>query len=307
MLSSRSGLAAHLRARAASAAGLLALTTTLVVALSSPSAAAGPGVYGAWTLAGSGTSWSGTVAVAAAGFPAVSYTSDTTTPFLDTTAFLGASTPFGAAFGSSQGSNYLRASTSSDGDSHTTFTFASPTPASGWGFALGDIDVDQVTVTATDALGNPVPTASLGFQGVFNFCDNTPRPAACPPLATSTTGAPPASDTPTWDAGTATLVGHGTDTTGADGWFEPTVPVKTLTFVFHAQRGKPIYQIWFAAIPAVAPTTTSTTTTLAPTTTAAPSTTAAPATTAAPTTAPTGVLPESTAAAPVVAQPTFTG
>jgi uncharacterized repeat protein (TIGR01451 family) len=37
-----------------------------------------------------------------------------------------------------------------------------------------------------------------------------------------------------------------TDTTGASGWFQPTVPLKTLTFSYRWRSGFPVYQTWFA-------------------------------------------------------------
>jgi hypothetical protein len=43
------------------------------------------------------------------------------------------------------------------------------------------------------------------------------------------------------------LLGNVLDTTGASGWFRPTVAIRTLTLVFTWQSGQPIYQTWFAS------------------------------------------------------------
>ena len=106
---------------------------------------------------------------------------------------------------------------------------------------VADIDADQVTVTATLADGSPATPADLGFQGVFNLCDVTPRPGGCP--------GPLPGDVPTWDPATATLTGNatGADSFGAAGWFEPQLPLRSLTLTFAWRAGLPIYQTWFAS------------------------------------------------------------
>jgi hypothetical protein len=223
-------------------------------------------------VAGGSGAFTGTMGDLGTGFPPATFTSDATGATgveiqSGAGTWLPASTPFGAVFGSSQGQPYASVRyAASQTPSTTTFTFSSPTPTSGWGFTLGDIDADAVTVSATDAAGDPVPIAGLGFEGTFNYAGNA--------------------DLPTWDAGTGTLTGSGSDTTGAAGWFRPTAPLRTLTFVFSVQTGFPIYQVWFAAqeqavttttaAPTSTTSTTSTTTTPAPTAPAAGRTAAAP-------------------------------
>jgi hypothetical protein len=256
----------------------LAVAAVAAVAWSGASlSAAGPGTYAAWSVGGGSGAFTGAMAIGLAGFPSATFTSDATGATgveinSGAATYLPTSSPWGAVFGSSQDHQYASVRyAAGQTPSTTTFTFDSPTPATGWGFSLGDIDADTVRITATDATGSAVPVSALGFQGGFNY-------------------SPPNSDEPTWDAGTGTLIGSGSDTTGAAGWFRPTVAIRTLTFTFSVLSGFPIYQIWFAALPE-AVTTTTTTTTAAPTT-AAP-TTAAP-TTAAPSSTSTSVAPTTT-------------
>ncbi len=61
------------------------------------------------------------------------------------------------------------------------------------------------------------------------------------------TGGPPYTDVPTWNPSTSTLTGNVADTSGASGWFAPTVPLTSLTLLFTPQSGLPIYQLWIAA------------------------------------------------------------
>jgi hypothetical protein len=223
---------------------LCALGFGPVVAASTAPAATGS-AYAAWTVSGANPSWTGTLAIPATGFPGGTFTSDGSSPTIPSgaSAFLGASTPFGAVFGSSANQPYLSLRTAAgNAPSTTTFTFATPTPASGWAFAFGDVDADQVQVSATDATGAPVAVGGLGFQQSFNYCTNVPKPSGC--------GAGPFTDTPVWNPGTSTLVGNGVDTDGASGWFRPTTAIKTLTFRFSRLAGIPIYQVWFAALTA---------------------------------------------------------
>jgi hypothetical protein len=169
------------------------------------------------------------------------FATDSNTPSVPSgaSAFLGPGTPFGAAFGSSEGHPYLSPRTAvGTTPSTTTFTFATATPSSGWGFALGDIDADPVTVTATAADGSAVPVAALGWQSAFNYCGASPLPSSCGGAQT---------DTPVWDPATATLRGNGVGTSGGAGWFMPANGIKTLTLRFTPLSGLPIYQIWFAA------------------------------------------------------------
>ncbi|WP_420122596.1 DUF7507 domain-containing protein [Nakamurella sp.] len=228
--------------------GAVALAAALPV-VAAPSAAAAPGpVYASFAdLTGTAGAYQGAMTLAP-GFPTATITSTSRSggvgPQTGTSTWLPAGSPPGAEFGSSQGQAYLNLRPASDdaaGASVTTYTFATPTPGSGWGFVLGDIDADQVTVTATDPDGHPVPATDLGFAGVFNYCDATPRSSTCSGLAAPY-------DVPTWDPATATLTGNAdaTDTVGAAGWFRPTAPLETLTLTFRGRSGFPVFQTWFA-------------------------------------------------------------
>lgn len=222
-------LLATTRVRALSAVAAAALTIPLAAA---PATAAGS-AYGAWVPGG--------LDVPVTGFPDAALTSTSTSVTPAASAFLNRDTPFGAVYGSSRGQNYLGLRTAQGGaDSLTTLAFPSPAPV-GWGFALGDVDADTVRVTATGAGGEPLTAAQLGFQSSFNYCTGTPRPSCA-------VGSAPFTDQPVWNADTATLVGNGRDTSGASGWFRPTVPVRSLSLTFHVQTGVPAYQLW-AAVP----------------------------------------------------------
>jgi hypothetical protein len=218
-------------------AGAVALAA-LILSGTGVTAIPSSGAYPDWTLNGT----AGTMAIPVTGFPAAILATNSTSPSLQSGAstYLSASTPFGQAFGSSQGRPYaLLRTAAGQAPSTTTFTFANPTPAR-WGFALGDIDADKVAVSATDAAGGPVSAASLGFESSFNYCAVSPRPPAC--------GAGPFTDQPAWDPATKTLTGNGSDTAGAAAWFRPAVPIRTLTFTYSRLSGSPVYQAWFAAM-----------------------------------------------------------
>jgi hypothetical protein len=205
--------------------------------------------YGAWTPAtGVSGSFATTVQLPGTGYPLARVVSDSVgaTQPTGATTYFNATTPPGLVFGSSLNQPYLNLRPATgNSPSTTTYTFDRAVPT-GWGFVLGDIDSDKIRVTGTLADGSPALTAQLGFQGVFNPClpapAPTPRPAACTdPTVTK--------DLPTWDPATATLTGNPTaaDTFGANGWFVPTVPLKTLTMTFSFRSGFPVYQTWFAA------------------------------------------------------------
>lgn len=227
-----------------------AVATAALVVFPSAAQAADGGEYASWARAGSSGAWQAT-GTPAAGFPVASVTSNATSVTAPTgaSAFLGAATPPGQVYGSSQNKGYLNISTAAGiTPSTTTVTFASPTPASDWAFILGDLDADILTIAATDANGDPVSPADLGFEETFNYCAYAPKPGAC-------TGPGPFTDVPTWSADTASLVGDGDDTLGAAAWFQPTVAIKTLTFTFAAINGFPIFQFWLAtkAVPVMIP------------------------------------------------------
>lgn len=215
--------------------GTVAAAAAAAVLLPSAALAA---EYAAW----SGGSGSFQMSSPATGFPGAGLTTDgspVTTPS-GKSIWMGEDTPFGAAFGSSQNKGYIGIGTTGGNlPSTTTVVFDSPTPDANWGFALGDIDVDMVRISGTDADGNPLTAADLGYQSSFNLCQNSPRPAGCKSAAT---------DQPTWDAATMTLTGTNSgDTVGATGWFRPAASIASLTFTFTDFTGIPMFQFWLAA------------------------------------------------------------
>jgi hypothetical protein len=217
----------------------LGLSLSTVGAFSGAEAAyaAGASSYGQWSLGSGG----GSVSVPVPGFPTATVSTDSTSASAPSgaSAYLNSSTPFGQAFGSSQGQPYALLRTArGTTPSTTTLDFARPTAANSWGFNLGDIDADTAQISATGADGNPVSIADLGFQSVFNFCTGSPLPSTC--------GGRQDTDTPVWDPAAGTLTGNVADTNGASGWFRPTVAIKSLTIKFSAQTGLPVYQLWLA-------------------------------------------------------------
>ena len=228
----------------------LVLVALLGIALAVQNAAIARADTASWadlTFTGSANAYTGTMQQRANAFPAATYFSDSTSGSATgrqsgASTYLTAATAVGQKYGSSQGRPYLnlRPFTQNGagvpGASTTTYTFERPTPATGWTFVLGDVDADQVTVAATDAAGQPVPPSALGFRSVLNYCG----PGVCPAE----------SDVPTWDPATAVLRGNvaAVDTSGAAAWFEPTVPLTSLTFTFTRRAGFPVYQTWFAAL-----------------------------------------------------------
>ncbi|MER5865959.1 Ig-like domain-containing protein [Kitasatospora sp. NPDC002040] len=213
-----------------------ALTALTLLSVAGPASAA-DSVYGEWSVPGG----SGTLTVPATGFPAATVTTDSTGPSVPSgsSAYLNGSTPFGAAYGSSQGDPYLSLHTAAGGvPSTTTIGFATPPAAGSWAFTLGDVDADAVQISGTAADGSALTAADLGHQGTFNYCTGSPVPSSCGGAQT---------DRPQWNAATATLTGNGPDTSGAAAWFRPVKAVKSLTFVFSVQTGVPVYQIWVAA------------------------------------------------------------
>ncbi|MDN3239020.1 MSCRAMM family protein [Glycomyces tritici] len=159
--------------------------------------------------------------------------------------WLSAGTDIGAKYGTSKHQPYVNLRPQADrpdSPSYTTYAFNEPVPPGGWAFALGDIDADQVKVIAKGPDGSALTAAELGFQGAFNYCSaSSPGGPSCTRDGT---------DVPTWDAATETLTGNAAavDTDGASGWFEPTAPVASLTFVFTRRAGFPVYQTWFASL-----------------------------------------------------------
>ena len=220
------------RAAAVVTAGLAAETIGVL-----PAVAAIVAEYADWTVSGK----SGSLTMPGSGLPDASF--DSTSTILRSpsgkSAWLGNQTPFGQEFGSSQGHNYLSfAAAAGKKPSRTKIIFDFPATGT-WGFALGDIDADRATIIAKDESGNELTGAELGWQGAFNYCENTPRPSACTRR--------PFTDMPTWHPATRTLSGNTADTDGAAGWFMPTKPVKSLTIDFDVLSGIPVGQLWIAA------------------------------------------------------------
>lgn len=198
-------------------------------------------------LTGAAGAWTTTMQLPAGGFPAASVTSDSRGGQVGVqsgaSSWLSTATPPGAVFGSSQGQEYLNLRPRADNatsPSTTTYTFERPTPAGGWAFVLGDIDADRAVVVARGEGGRLLTGAELGWQGGFNYCAVSPGP--------SCTGS--ATDVATWDPVTGEVAGNlaGTDTSGAAGWFRPSVPVTSLTVFFFQRSGFPVYQTWFASL-----------------------------------------------------------
>ena len=240
--------------RAAFALPALAIFATCLAWTVSSSAAGGTGNYATWTQSGTGA----TGAVAATAFPTIAANVADGTITVARTATVTGSTPFGTVYGTSNGSTYLsNGMAAGKSESVTTMTFSAATPIGTWGFALGDIDAESVSITASNAAGQPVSTANW-FQSAFNYAG--------------------AADVPAWNSATSTLVGNGVDTSGASGWFKPTEAVKTITLTQRKLSGFPSYQLWLATdTQPIATATPSASATARPTATPTPSTSVRPA------------------------------
>ena len=224
----------------------LALVMAVVglLTLAPPMAQAAQSGWGQFEFTGTSQNYTGTLTQQAAGFPVATLTSNSVGGSSvgvqsGTSTWLSTATDVGAKYGSSEGQGYLNLRPNSQNGappSVTTYTFERPTPTSGWTFVLGDVDADQVTITATGPGGRTVAPADLGFRSAFNYC----TPGVC----TANT------DVPSWDPDTGILRGNAgaLDTNGASAWFEPTVPLTSLTFTFAQRAGFPIYQTWFSAL-----------------------------------------------------------
>ncbi|MEN5074691.1 carboxypeptidase regulatory-like domain-containing protein [Isoptericola cucumis] len=229
---------------ALAAASLVALAAVVVPATSG-SAATTAGWAGWDDLSGSAGDWSTTMQLPAGGFPAATMSSDSRGGSVGVisgaSTWLADSTPPGAVYGSSRDQPYVNLRPQADRaatPSTTTYTFERPTPAGGWAFVLGDIDADSAVVSALGQDGQPLTAAELGWQGGFNYCQGGGTPSCN------------GTEVPTWDPATGTLMGNATatDTNGASGWFQPTVPVTSLTIEFSWRSGFPVYQTWFASL-----------------------------------------------------------
>ncbi|GAA5144849.1 hypothetical protein GCM10025768_01190 [Microbacterium pseudoresistens] len=230
---------------------VLAALAAALVAVGAPAAsAATTTAWATWTpLTGEAGSFTATMTLA--GQPALTadITSDSRAGQVGVisgaSTWLSEGTPIGEKYGSSRDQPYLNLRPRADSatsPSTTTYTFAAPTPSSGWAFALGDIDADSVRISGVSAAGDPLTADDLGFQGGFNYC--APGTAGKP----SCTGDP--DDVPMWDPASLTLMGNASasDTSGSAAWFEPAVPIVSLTFEFTQRSGFPVYQTWFASM-----------------------------------------------------------
>ena len=152
--------------------GLSLVAGTMAVA-SASQAASGTGMYATWTASGSSVSAS----VAGTTFPTISGSVVDGSVSTAVSATLTGSSPFGQVYGTSSGKTYLsNGLAAGKNTSTTTLTFSAATPVGTWGFALGDIDAESVTVTATNAAGAAVNTATW-FQSAFNYqSGNTDQP-----------------------------------------------------------------------------------------------------------------------------------
>ena len=205
----------------------------VVAAAGAPAVASGgTGNYGAWQVSGK----TGTLPPVSDGLlgASVSSTANVSTSS-GSSAWLPAWTPFGGVYGSSQNQKYLSVPVASGSGTSLTINFDFPTPRSGWGFSLGDVDAEQVTISGVSDAGAPVAVNSW-FSGVFNYCEQSPRPSTCGGADT---------DVPSWNG--TTLIGGATDTKGASGWFQPPVSLSSITFTATRLTGIPEFQVWLAA------------------------------------------------------------
>ena len=134
-------------------------------------------------------------------------------------------TPFADAYGSSANSVFASVFCAS-ANRDIVFTFDEPTTV-GFGFALGDVDAENVRLRAADAEGNALTATELGFQSSFNYANDN--------------------DLPVWQPASSRLAGNGMDTDGASGWFQPLVPIQSLTMTCETITGTPRYQVWMAS------------------------------------------------------------
>jgi hypothetical protein len=116
----------------------------------------------------------GTLAVPGSQVPNATFQTDGDNPLVPSgaSAFLGASTPFGAEFGTSQNHPYLVLRTDGTAPSTTTFTFAGPTPTSGW----------SGSVLVSDAPDSPIHARHLREAALAELTTRqfVPRCGGCP-------------------------------------------------------------------------------------------------------------------------------
>ncbi|WP_235507757.1 MSCRAMM family protein [Agromyces sp. Root1464] len=233
-------------------AGLTGLITAAVLSTVAitPASAVTTANWAGWApLTGTGGAYQTTMTLAGQPALAASVTSDSRAGQVGVisgaSTWLSEGTPVGAKYGSSRNQPYLNLRPKADtpaGASTTTYSFPTPTPSSNWTFVLGDIDADQVRISAVGADGAALTAAELGFKEGFNYC------------APGVVGKPScdgnALDVAKWNPATMTLTGNdaASDTSGAAAWFEPSVPISSLSFIFTRRAGLPVYQTWFASL-----------------------------------------------------------
>ena len=209
----------------------------LALAPLSPASAASTAAWGVWDLNILTAVNTETVTFGSSSLPDATFTISgtyTTAEVLnvdDGDEWFTAETPIGAVFGAngpSATNNFLKIeSTTTTTDLVTlTVTFASPTKANDLGVAVSDLDSDEVTVSATDANGNALTGAQLvgtASPDAFNWCNVANSPGGC----TDT-------DTPniTVNASDVFAAGAQQGTDGSTAWFQPSVGVKTITYVY---------------------------------------------------------------------------
>ncbi|MGV8851323.1 MAG: carboxypeptidase regulatory-like domain-containing protein [Rhodoglobus sp.] len=230
---------------------LVAAATVLSVAFAAPASAATTSDWAAWEpMTGTTNDFSGSVTIAANPLLVADFVTDSRAGSVGVisgaTTWLSGLTPVGAKYGSSQDRPYVNLrpfADAIDSPSTTTYTFRTPTPPSGWTFVLGDIDADMVQISALGADGVAVTSGQLGYRSSFNYC----VPGVCTPSQVP-------ADVPDWDPTTSTLSADAinnsssSDTQGAAAWFEPTVPITSLTLSYTRVTGLPIFQTWFASL-----------------------------------------------------------
>lgn len=238
-------------------AGSLLIASGVVASpLGASSSPGSPGAWPAWTITPEDPATQdhdGTIAFGLPGMPDATYTvtksfddGESTRLRANDEEFIAADTPFGQVFGASGPSTdtqFLRTAIDSEvtDDATVTVTFAAPVPAGLLGFTVGDVDVDQVVVGATQPGGAALTGAQLAGQP-FNLCDTATQPEACDDAVAPF-------DLPSWDPATRTVAGSGDDSDGASAWFQPTVAVTSLTFVYSSlyDDNTASFRLWLAA------------------------------------------------------------
>ena len=223
------------------------MALVLVLSAAGPADAAETTAWVGWTLAAPGSATADVAPLGIAAVPGITLTTDSAASIdpqpSGATAYLTASTPPGAALGSTQGRPYLNLRQADDAPptpSTTTIAFSEPMPPGGWFLVAGDIDTDVVTISAVAPDGSAVAGAALGTRGTFNYCDVVaPRPPTCSGVAAPF-------DVPPVLVGASTVVldGSGANTTGPAGWIAPTVDVSTLTVSIASEGLGSVVQLW---------------------------------------------------------------